>query len=142
MIKYEDYNLPCWLLNQGKAHQDFIRSDFDYNTRQRRALRGYDSIGVRLSLDLGQVIEFKKFWLATNYGTEKFLTDMLVFGDPTLNKTVRFTSSYNLSETSYNRYSITCTAEIVKTTIESTLLDVCPLAPHNGLVPMTGLTPC
>ena len=142
MIKYEDFLDKCWLYNQSRAHTDFIRSTFDYSIRQRRALRGYPDAGVKISLDLGQVLQFKKFWLKLNYGTDKFLTDQFIFGDPTSNKTVRFTTAYSLQEISFQRWMLTCQVEIIKTSIIDDLLDICPLKPHVGLTPKVGLMPC
>ena len=141
MIKYEDYLTKCWLLNKSRANTDFIRSSFDYGIRQRRALRGYPVAGVRLVLNMGEVLQFKKFWIALNYGTDKFITDQPIFGDPSYGKTVRFTTAYNLSEIGYLKYELTCQVEILKTNIKKDFL-TCPLAPHVGLTPKIGLMPC
>ena len=112
MIKYEDYLDKCWLLNQSKAPTDFIRSTFDYGIRQRRALRGYPVAGVRLVLTSDEVTTFKTFWADLNYGTDKFETDQPIFGDQSLQKIVRFTTSYSLTEKKYKTYELTCQVEI------------------------------
>jgi len=143
MLRYEDYLDRCWFLNAGVASTDFIRSQFDFGTRQRRALRGYDNVGFRLIVGWGELIRFKTFWLDLNMGTEKFTTDQPIFGDPTKNKTVRFTSGYNLKELSYRRWEITGTVEIISTTInDDWLKDQCPRIPHVGFVPNAPVFPC
>ena len=143
MIKYEDYLDRCWFLNTSQASQDFIRSTFDYGTRQRRALRGYDVANMRLTMNWGELIQFKKFWLKLNYGTDKFKTDQPIFGDPTPNKTIRFITAYSITELSYRKFEVTCVVEIIKTSIIDDILNLtCPRKPHVGLTPMVGLTPC
>ncbi len=76
MLKYEDYMDACWILGNSQSSQDFIRSDFYYGTRQRRALRGYDIASFGIYVDYTQMIMFKKLWHDLHFGPDKFITDM------------------------------------------------------------------
>jgi len=143
MIKrYKDYNLPCWRYNTSQASQDFIRSEFDFSARQRRALRGTDKANMKITVDAVQMLSFKRFWIDINYGASKFVTDMYIFGDPSLEKVVRFIGAYSVQEVSYITWEITCTAEILETTIVKDWLYNCPRIPHVRLVPQVPLVPC
>ena len=141
MLKYEDHIDVPWFQNTSQSADELIRSTFDYITRQRRGLRGYPKTGVRISGGLELVRKFKAFWAALNYGTDKFKTDMLLFGEIGKDKVVRFTRPYTLEETGYLQYRITCEAEIIE--LSTTALGVgCPRVPQTGLVPQTGMVPC
>ena len=142
MLQYEDYLTTKWKLNTGTASNDVIRSEFDYGARQRRALRGYDRAGVSVYLTANEVMIFKKFWLDLSYGAEKFLTDMNLFGDPTLAKTVRFTAPYTLREIGCNLYLMTTSVELVKTSINEYLDTACPLSPSPTLLIGVPRVPC
>ena len=141
MLKYEDYLQKCWLLNESEAHQDFIRSEFDYGGRQRRALRGYPKAGFRLTLDAYQMVKWKKFWDDLNQGTEKFETNQLIFGVFATPKTVRFIQAYRLREIGYMRWEVSCAVEILKIKDDYASI-ACPLMPHVGLVPHIPRVPC
>ena len=142
MIKYDDYLLPCWRLNQSQASQDFIRSEFDFNIRQRRALRGTDKANMLITVTAAQMLEFKRFWLAIDYGTVKWQTNMYIFGDPTDYKVVRFIGSYAIQEVGYLKFQITATVEILESNIKDEWLEYCPLEPYYGLTPKAPLSPC
>ena len=142
MVKYKTYGLPCWRLNQSQASQDFIRSEFDFNIRQRRALRGTDKANMLITVNGAGMLQWKRFWSALNYGTNKFITDMYIFGDPTVNKVCRYINSYSIQEVGYDKFQITATAEILETNIKDVWLEYCPLEPYVGLTPKVPLAPC
>ena len=141
MIKYENYLGLCWLLNSSESSQDFIRSEFDYGIRQRRALRGYPKAGFRLIVEHYDMSKFRQFWHDLNYGTDKFLTDQPIFGSFDTNKVVRFISAYRLKELSYKRWEITCAVEIVEH-VNDVVVTKCPLVPSKTLFIGTPLVPC
>ena len=141
MIKYEDYLDRCWFLNSSESSQDFIRSEFDYGIRQRRALRGYPKAGFRLVLEPFEMVKFKKFWHDLDYGAKKFRTDQPIFGVFAPNKIVRFISAYRLKELSYHRWEVTCAVEIVKYE-DDFMVNKCPLTPDVALLVGVPLVPC
>ena len=140
MIKYENYLSICWKLNTSQAPQNFIRSQFTFGTRQRRALRGYPQAGFSIVADAAQVQQFKKLWFDLDYGAKKFLTDQPIFGDFNNNKEVRFTSAYQLQELGAYMYLITCSVEMTR--LGKPTFQDCGLVPGAPLVPHIPLVPC
>lgn len=116
MLKYENYLTNCFELSSSKEGASFIRSQFDYGVRQRRAIRGYSSYVVKLTLNYGELNKFKIFWNALNLGTDIFYTDMVIHGDVTINKQIRFSEPYALQEWDQDGiFMVQCQIEIVRT---------------------------
>ena len=115
MIKYEDYMSIHFMLSSGEVATNFVRSSFDYGVRQRRAVSGYDGYNVKLVLPKAALEVFQTFWADLNDGNDKFYTDEVVAGDFTLNKTVRFTNGYSISDLGCNIFSIAVPLELIQT---------------------------
>ena len=115
MLSYESYLTICWILSTNQASTNFIRSQFDYGTRQRRAVRGYDVKSVRLILNDTELTAWQTFWADLNYGTDKFTTDQAINGDTTTGKIARFTSGYTLAELGASQYEISVPVELIQT---------------------------
>ena len=115
MISYETYMTVSFNLGAGKASTNFIRSQFDYGTRQRRAVRGFDTFGVRFCLTQTQMDEWTTFWDALNDGNDKFTTDEVINSDVTTGKIARFTSGYDVSQIGANKFIITVPLELIQT---------------------------
>lgn len=115
IYKYEDYVTECWTLSSAQAATNFIRSQFDYGTRQRRAVRGYDTQGVRIVLDSTQLTAWESFWLLLNDGTDKFYTDQVINGDTTTGKIARFMTGYTLSELGGDLFEVSVPVELIQT---------------------------
>ena len=141
MLKYEDYLSKYFELGSSVEGSSFIRSDFDYGTRQRRAVMSYASHSAQIMLDYGQLLAFKSFWEDLNMGTDIFLTDMVVHGDATLEKQIRFTAPYSVSEWDKDPiFVVKCQFEIIRS--GTARADQCPLTPSNFLLPENDITPC
>lgn len=120
MESYETYMSVSFNLGEGSSSTNFIRSQFDYNTRQRRAVKGYDTFNARLVLneDNGEITDFKSLWSALNYGNDKFTTDEVINDDITTGKIVRFTSGYKISQQiGANKFIVTVPLELIETGI-------------------------
>lgn len=117
MEAYETHMTASWTLGAGKASTNFIRSSFDYGTRQRRAARGYDTFNVRLVLDegLGQETEWKALWAALNDGNDKFTTNEVINSDITTGKIARFISGYDIAQIGANKFIVTVPLELIQT---------------------------
>lgn len=117
MISYETYMSVHFTLGSGSASTDFIRSQFDYGTRQRRGIRGYDVFSVRLVLDEnnGELTGWLTFWDALNKGTDKFYTNEVINSDTTSAKIARFTSGYEIAQIGANKFIITVPLELIQT---------------------------
>ena len=117
MISYSTYMSVSFNLGSGSASTNFIRSNFDYGARQRKAIRGYDTFSVRLVLDEanGEMTDWLDFWSALNDGTDKFYTDEVINADETSAKIVRFTSGYQISQIGANKFIITVPLELIQT---------------------------
>ena len=115
MLSYETYMSTSFNLGSGVAATNFIRSQFDYGTRQRRAVRGYDVFSAKLVLDQAEMINFVDFWADLNYGNDKFYTNETINTDTTSSKTVRFTSGYEVSQIGANKFMITVPIELIQT---------------------------
>lgn len=115
MIKYETY-LPnkCWNATSTLASQDFIRSNFDYGARQRRAISGYDTQSMTITVTLYYLKQFKLFWKDLNNGTDKFLTDQWINQDDTTDKIARYTAAYSVQEHDNDMYTITAPVELIQ----------------------------
>ncbi len=141
MLKYSDYELPCFELGSSQQYQSSIRSTFDYGIRQRRAVRGYSTHSVKITLEYFELLSFKTFWDDLKDGNDIFLTDMIVHGDTTIDKEIRFIVPYTLNEVDVSGiWELTSTVELIKT--GSDMATQCPLTPSNLLVPSNTLTPC
>jgi len=139
MIKWSDYLNKCFLLGNSTQSTDFIRSNFDYGVRQRRALRGYSQHSFSITLNYMELQDFKEFWDDLVDGTDPFLTDQMVHGNANLDKQVRFVTGYSISEIGYYSFKVTATIELMT---EGTGYVKCPLPPNNGLTPQLDLEPC
>ena len=115
MISYETYMNTSFNLGSGTASTDFIRSEFDYGTRQRRATRGYDTFSVTLVLDSTEMDNWETFWVALDYGTDKFTTNEVVNNDQTTGKVCRFTSGYNVQQIGNSKFIVTVPLELIST---------------------------
>ena len=113
MLSYETYMRTSFNLGSGSVATNFIRSQFDYGTRQRRGVRGYDVFSVTLVLDQAEMINFKAFWTDLNYGNDKFITDEVINDDRTSSKTVRFTSGYQIAQIGANKFIVTVPLELI-----------------------------
>lgn len=140
MIKWEDYIDKKFMLSSGTASTNFIRSTFDYGKRQRRALKGYDTYSVKVYLEYWETLKFIEFWEDLQEGTDKFYTDIIISGDASINKTVRFTSGYQMQDIGCGIYLLNVPLEKVRT--GTPYDEACPLVPSNILIPREGLTPC
>ena len=119
MISYETYMNASFNLGSGQASTNFIRSQFDYGTRQRRAVRGYDVFNCTLVLNNDEMGDFVHFWDLLNYGNDKFTTNQVINGDQTAGKTVRFTSGYNVDQIGSNKFVVTVPLELISTGTQS-----------------------
>lgn len=106
-------------LSSGSVATNFVRSQFDYGTRQRRGIRGYDTFSVKLVLDQTEMINFMHFWDMLNDGNDKFYTDEVINGDQTLGKTVRFISGYSADQIGNNKFIVTVPLELILTGTQS-----------------------
>ncbi len=140
MLNYSDYMDKEFTLNSSQGTTRFIRSAFDYNTRQRRALKSYPSSGVRLILEYWELVNFETFWSDLNDGTDTFYTTQVIFGDSTPSKQIRFVTGYTLSQIGATKHELTCQVELVRN--GDPLAQACPLTPTPILMPREGLTPC
>lgn len=117
-ITYETY-LPnkCWTLSSSQASKDFIRSDFDYGARQRRAIKGYDTQRVNLVLSASELALWKSFWTAIANGADTFYTSQYIHQDGTTNKIARFTDTFSVSEIDNNMFEVSTNVELIQTGI-------------------------
>ena len=115
MISYETYMGVSFSLGSGSSSTDFIRSQFDYGARQRRAVKGYDVFSVRLVLNQTEMGDWVDFWVALDYGTDKFTTDEVINHDTTTGKICRFTSGYQVSQIGANKFIVTAPLELIQT---------------------------
>ncbi len=102
-------------LGTGSVATNFVRSQFDYGTRQRRGVRGYDVFSVTLVLDQAEMINFEDFWADLNFGNDKFYTNEVINNDQTTAKTARFTSGYQIAQIGANKFVITVPIELIQT---------------------------
>ncbi len=140
MYHWEDYLDKQFMLASSQEPTNFIRSDFDYGARQRRAVKGYQSYAAKIVLEFWELVAFKDFWALLLDGSQPFYTNMNMHGDDTFNKEVRFTSGYTLQEIGDNKYILTCSMELKRTGTSSR--SVCPKVPTQIFMPDTGVTPC
>ena len=115
MISYETYLSVSFNLSSGVASTNFIRSQFDYGTRQRRAVRGYDTYSAKLILTQSEMNSWETFWAALNYGNDKFTTNEVINNDSTTGKTVRFISGYEMSQIGDNKFMVSVPLELIAT---------------------------
>lgn len=117
-ITYETY-LPtkCWTLSSSQAAKNFIRSDFDYGARQRKAIKGYDTQRVNIVVDATELSAWKSFWTAINDGADTFYTSQYIHQDGTTNKIARFTDTYSVNEIDNNMFEISTNVELIQTGI-------------------------
>jgi len=118
MESYETYMNVSFNLGTGVASTNFIRAQFDYGIRQRRAVKGYDTFDVRLVLDegAGEMTSFLTLWGVLNFGNDKFTTDEVINGDKTTGKIVRFTAGSSMSQQiGDNKFIITVPLELIQT---------------------------
>ena len=115
MIIYETYMNTSFNLGTGSVATNFIRSQFDYGTRQRRGVRGYDVFSVTLVLDQAEMINFADFWADLNYGNDKFVTNEVINNDQTTAKIARFTSGYQIAQIGANKFVVTVPIELIQT---------------------------
>jgi len=139
MIYYKDYLDNCFTLNGSVEPTNFIRSRFDFGTRQRRVLKGYVFYGVRLVLEHYELMNFKTFWSDLGEGTDSFYSDAHIHGDTSYNKILRFTKGYSLKELGKMKYELICEVEMIST---GDTAQRCPLVPLEWLVPTETLLPC
>lgn len=102
-------------LHSGVKATNFIRSQFDYGTRQRRTVNGYDSYSVKLILSQSEMTDFERFWKALNDGNDKFYTDEVIGADTTVPKIARFTSGYEVSHLGANKFTVSVPIELIET---------------------------
>ncbi len=115
-VIYETYNLPSFTLSTGTVSTNFIRSRFDYGTRQRRAVRGYDAYNVRVVIQSAvDLTSWELLWSDLNDGNDKFYTDETLNGDTSASKIVRFTSGYTIRDITVGKFEITIPIEIIQT---------------------------
>lgn len=115
MISYETYLDSPFSLGSGVIGTNFIRSQFDYGIRQRRAVRGYDTFSAKLVCGEDEMDAWIPFWDALNDGNDKFYTNMAINGDLSTAKIVRFTSGYTVSQIGGGRFIITVPLELIET---------------------------
>jgi len=121
MIHINDYLDNDFMLNSSQESTNFIRSRFDYGTRQRRGLKGYPKYNVKIILSLYELKSFKTMWDDLYDGTDTFYTDQTIRGEAGVNKIVRFITSYGLREIGGLKYEVSCIIEILSTS------SLCPL---------------
>jgi len=121
MIHISDYLDKDFMLNSSQEATNFIRSQFDYGTRQRRGLKGYPKYGVKMILSIGELKNFQRMWEVLYDGTDTFYVDQVIRGDTSLNKIVRFMQAPSIREIGNTKYEIISTIEILKTSL------FCPL---------------
>lgn len=115
---YETY-LPtqCWILSSSQAAKNFIRSDFDYGARQRKAIKGYDTQQVNILLSLTELAAWKSFWSAIGDGALSFYTSQYIHQDGTANKIARFNDTYSVKEISNDLFEVSTRVELIQTGI-------------------------
>lgn len=102
-------------LGSGSVATNFVRSQFDYGTRQRRGIRGYDVFSAKLVLTQVEMENFVHFWSLLNYGNDKFYIDQVINADTTTAKIVRFISGYEVSQIGANKFIVTVPLELIST---------------------------
>lgn len=123
MISYETYMTVSFNLGSGSVATNFVRSQFDYGARQRRAIRGYDVFSAKLVLDSNQMDAWVAFWVALNDGNDKFYTNQVINSDTTTAKIARFISGYEVSQIGANKFIVTVPLEIVQTGTKSVTIN-------------------
>ena len=115
MIVYEDYGLPCNLLesNNSVAGNAHLRSKFSNMPTQRETYDGYTQSGFSINLTKDEVFEFKQFWYDLNNGADRFSADLMVHGNKNISKVLRFTDKYVLKNLGAYNFKITCAIEII-----------------------------
>ncbi len=137
--KWEDYVQKNFMLSSSNEPTNFIRSNFDYGVRQRRAVRGYSKYTVKVYLQFWELQNFQRFWDDLDEGTKQWYTDNVIHGDNTLNKTVRFVSGYQLREMGCGIYLMTCPIEFIRTGTNKD--SICPAVPYPFSIPKDDV-PC
>lgn len=142
MITYENYALPCPLLRTGDSTDpvSFIRSDFEYEPRQRSVYRGLVRSGFSVIVKHDKLNAWKQFWKDIHYGADAFKSDFLVHGDDNVGKTLRFVTSYALKPLGNKLYQVSSEFEVLDDGTPKA--DSCPLYPYELLYPGDTLYPC
>ena len=134
--------LPCPLLTSGNSSekQSFIRSQFDFDVRQRRVPRGKPTQSFIISVHHSLLDEWVTFWESVNFGNDPFEYSFMAHGSDNIDKVIRFIEPYKLTAVGANVYSISASIEILSNGTPK--VDECPLVPYNTLYPSDTLTPC
>ncbi len=110
-------DLPCNLMaaNKGAAGNAFIRSEFDYDPRQRKVKCGKPTFSVAFVMTLAQYTTFLAFWdNDINEGAKEFSADWSVYGIVSAGKVVRFTAPFTMGESGNGYYSVAGTCELLE----------------------------
>ncbi len=140
MLVWENYIQQCFGMDSSAQPTRFVRTIFDYGTRQRRVVGGYVAQGVRLVFTHAELLVFKQFWDDIDSGADIFLTSYVIHADETPSKRVRFVKGYGLQELGADSYIVTTTIEIV--TGDEHIAVSCTLVPSDILTPSETLVPC
>ena len=142
MLRFEDYTLPCALLSGSDSAEgsSFIRTQWDFGTRQRAVQRGYVTAQFNLLLTHPELISFKQFYSDLFNGSQAFNYSGSVHGNDNLNKIIRFTAPFLVSPVGNNIFKVSTAIEMInKGTPRS---ESCPKMPYNTLYPNDTNLPC
>ena len=108
--------LPCPTLagNAMSGGRTFLRSQFEYSTRQRGTFCNDYMLSFNfVAKDAAQMLDFKNFYYQTlNNGSKSFLADWEIEGSVSI-KEFRFSSTYAVVNMGKSIYKITASFEML-----------------------------
>ena len=142
MIKYEDYDLPCPLLSNATSQEPlgFLRSNFEYNTRQRVTYKGYVKQNFSVICDYATTQRWQLLWNDLHNGADAFNANFMVHANDNINKVVRFIVPFSFTPLGRNIYRATTQIEVLSN--GTSKADECPLYPYSILYTNDTLYPC
>ena len=108
--------LPCPLItatsNQGAS---FIRSEFDFDTRQRKTNCAKPQFSVSFNMDQAQYDTFLSFYEDDLFqGSREFEAAWIVHGIVSSEKVIRFITPFQLTELKGGLYKISSNCELLE----------------------------
>ena len=110
-------SLPCNLLSDNQSSQgaSFIRSEFIYNTRQRKTKCAVPTFTASFNFDQTQYDIFRSFYEADlTEGSREFYCNWLVHGIVSVDKVVRFTAPYTFKNLGNGVYTVAGQFELLE----------------------------
>ena len=135
MVKYTDYMTTEPKLAGSQEPTNFIRSDFEFGSRQKRTLKNYATYQFVITITHLEMLRFKAMWIALNEGADIFSISSNIHGDLSDDKEVRFTQGFAMQEMGNYKYTISCTLEYISKG------NTTPLVPSELLTPSADLVP-